>query len=137
MRKALVIVAALLSLSSVSCTPAEMERFQTVEKVAVAVISAKVPAEAVLVAVNSFDIIREGATGYLVYCKTHLSQPVCSRGNRRLVIRYGRQGTVARNRLEDAISEGQPAGPRDLYDALISATSSLKSSPAQQFVGAK
>lgn len=138
MRQAIAaLVIGLLTLSSVSCTPAELERFQSLQTVASTVVSTKVPAKAILVAINAFDIIRTGATGYLVYCRSHLGQPVCVASNRRLVIKYGRQGTLARSSLEAAIGEGDPAGPMDVYNALIAATASLKTSPAQQFVGAK
>ena len=121
----------LLAITNASCTSAEISKFHSVVDI---VSSAQVPAGDIIAAANAFDLLKSGATQYLRYCKGRLAQAICSANNRRLVIRYGRQGTAARNQLELGIANGAAVGPRTLYDALVAATSQLSASPAQTFV---
>lgn len=101
-----------------------------------------VPADVVIPAANTFDILKAGATNYGRYCiaqkDTTGSWPgICAAEFRRGVIKAVRAGTAARNQLESSVETGQPAAA-SIYNVLVSAVTSLKASPAanQQFVGA-
>jgi Prokaryotic membrane lipoprotein lipid attachment site len=93
---------------------------------------ATVSPQVILVTANAFDALEAGAAQYLVYCKSNLSNIVCSASNRRSVITAGRSGRAARNQLEPYITSGT-AGPKALYDTLSAAVSDLRSSQASGF----
>ena len=85
----------------------------------------------VIVAANSFDALEGTATQYLVYCKSNLTVPACSAGNRRAVIKYTRAGRAARNQLETYIVQNTNA-PSAVYNTLVAAINSLNATPAAQ-----
>jgi hypothetical protein len=98
---------------------------QTLQQVAGTAVT---PTQA-LVAANAFDAAESAATAYLVYCRTNLTTPACSAGNRRSVISYTRAGRAARNQIETAISTSSSV-PATLYNALVAAVTNLKATPA-------
>lgn len=96
-----------------------------------------VPAEAVIPVANTFNILKAAATNYGRYCIQKSMQPaICSADIRRNVIRAVRAGTGARNQLEASVRNGTPA-LSSIYNVLVSAVTSLQTSPAAstQFSG--
>jgi len=100
-----------------------------------AITSSVTPTEAI-VAANAFDAAESGATAYLVYCKSNKTDANCSSTNRRSVISYTRQGRAARNQVETYVQSSTTI-PSAIYNTLITATTSLKSSPAASYTGAQ
>lgn len=88
-----------------------------------------------LVIANSFDAMKAGATGYLVYCKGNLDKPACSADNRRTVIKYVRKGTPIRDQIEGYIST-QTSVPRAVYNLMEDVITNLKTTPAAGGYGA-
>lgn len=110
------------------------------------VATATVPATDAIVAGNSFDAIEAGGTGFLTYCHTNKDTPAtCSAANRRTVIKATRSGRTARNQVEMVVAANCPVGATvctapvasTLYNSLVAAVTSLKASPAANFVGAQ
>lgn len=125
MKKILAGLALAAALTLAGCA-GELQKLQTVWTV---VNGATVSPKAILVAANSFDALERTAAKYLDYCRPRLSEPICSAGNRRVVIRAVREGRGARDQLEVYIS-GQTPGPARLYNILIGALNTLTASPA-------
>lgn len=95
-----------------------------------------VPAAVVVPTANAFNILKAGATNYARYCIQQNMQPaICSKDNRRVVVRSVRAGTAARNQMEASLVAGQPA-LASIYNVLVSAVQGLQNSPAAstQFV---
>lgn len=97
--------------------------------------TAVTPTEAIIAA-NAFDAAESGATGFLTYCKANMTNVICSAGNRRSVIKFVRAGRQARNQVETYVQTSTSI-PAAVYNALITATSNIKATPAGTFVGAK
>lgn len=94
------------------------------------VATATVPASVVIPAANTFDILKGTATNYGRYCiQGKFVDAICSAGNRRLVIKFVRSGTSARNQLEDSVQNGTPAAA-SVYNLLVSAVQGLQGTPA-------
>lgn len=89
-----------------------------------------------LIAANAFDAAESGATAYLVYCKSNLSNSICITANRRAVIQYTRAGRAARNQMETYIQTSASI-PAAVYNVVVTAVSNLKSTPAANYVGAQ
>lgn len=114
------IIAAALTLSLGACSTLD-----TIQQVA----TATVPAQAVIPAANAFDILKGTATNYGRYCIANkMPEPVCSASNRRIVIKFVRSGTSARNQLEASLTTGQPAAA-SVYNTLVAAIQGLKGTP--------
>lgn len=97
-----------------------------------------VPANVVIPTANAFNILKVAATNYGQYCIDHkMPEPVCSAGNRRIVIKAVRVGTGARDKMVASIKDGQPA-LSSIYNLLVGAVNDLQASPAAkaQFTGA-
>jgi hypothetical protein len=105
----------------------------TVQKVA----TATVPAEVVIPAANSFNILKGAATNYGRYCIQQRMEPViCSAPTRRAVIKAVRVGTGARDRMVATLENGTPAAA-SVFNLMVGAMDDLKNSPANttQFTG--
>jgi len=101
------------------------------------VTTATVPASAVIPAANAFNILKGTATNYGRYCITNaMPEPICSASNRRLVVKFVRTGTGARNQLQASLTNGQPAAA-SVYNILVAAIQGLQATPATQFAGAQ
>ncbi len=97
--------------------------------------TATVPATSVVIAANSFDALKATAINYGHYCVDQkFPQPVCSAGNRRIVIKAVNSGTAARNQLEASINSGQPA-ISTIYNTLIASVNALTASPINTVKG--
>lgn len=97
--------------------------------------TATVPANSVVIAANSFDVLKATAINYGNYCVTQkFPQPVCSASNRRSIIKAVNAGTAARVQLEASINTGQPA-VATVYNVLISAVNVLTASPINTVKG--
>lgn len=121
MRKLFLIAAMALSLTG--C--AGLQKLQTAYTAAT---TATVPAGDVVIAANAFDALKATAINYANYCIAQkFPQPVCSAGNRRIVVKSVRAGTAARIQLEASITTGQPA-VANVYNALIAAVNALQTS---------
>ncbi len=115
-----IILALTLSLSLAGCST-----LATVQQVA----TATVPASVVIPAANSFDILKGTATNYGRYCIANkMPEPICSASNRRIVIKFVRTGTSARNQLEASLINGQPAAA-SVYNVLVAAIQGLQGTP--------
>lgn len=120
--KKLILIAA-LALSLTGC--AGLQKLQTAYTIAT---TATVPAGDVVIAANAFDALKATAINYANYCIAQkFPQPVCSVGNRRIVVKSVRAGTAARIQLEASITTGQPA-VANVYNALIAAVNALQTS---------
>lgn len=97
--------------------------------------TATVPAGDVVIAANSFDALKATAVNYGNYCVTqHFPVPLCSKSNRRSVIKAVNSGSQARAALEGSINSGQPA-IATIYNTLIAAVNSLQTSPINTVKG--
>jgi len=125
MRKILIITALTALLSG--C--ASLQTFEKDVSTAFGVLtSAKVTPQQIIIAGNTFDALEATATQYLLYCKgPGLGKQVCALGNRKPVVKAVRAGRAARTALEPYATSGQ-AGPKAVYDVLVSAIGSLQSS---------
>lgn len=123
----------LLQIGALSLMLGGCAQLQTFEQVVTSTVS---PTQA-LVAANAFDAAESGATAYLVYCKANLSASSCAPANRRAVIRYTRAGRAARNQIEQVIQGGSASVPAVAYNALVTAVTNLKATPASNYVGAQ
>jgi hypothetical protein len=91
-----------------------------------------VTSQTALTVANSYDAIAAGATVYLSYCKTNLSQPVCSSANLRSVIKNVQLGRALRNQVEGYVTTSTSV-PVAVYNALEAIVTSLGASPAANF----
>lgn len=97
--------------------------------------TATVPAGDVVIAANAFDALKATAVNYGNYCITqHFPVPVCSKANRRSVIKAVNTGSAARVQLEASINTAQPA-IATVYNTLIAAVNALQSSPINTVKG--
>ena len=97
--------------------------------------TSSVPAGDVVIAANAFDVLKATAINYGNYCVTqHFPVPVCSKANRRAVIKAVNSGSAARVQLEASINTGQPA-VSTVYNTLIAAVNSLQASPINTVKG--
>ena len=111
---------------AISLTLGACATFQKVADVA----GSTVPSSAVVPAANSFNILKAAATNYGRYCIAQRMVPaICSAANRRVVVKFVRSGTSARNQLEASLQTGQPA-LASVYNVLVSAVEGLQASPA-------
>ena len=113
--------------------------FKVVTETFETVTTTTVPAEVVIPAANTFDILKAGATNYGQYCiNNHMTPSICGALTRRVVIKSVRSGTAARNQLKGSVRNGTPAAA-SIYNVLVTAVSSLKNTPAAnaQFVETK
>lgn len=94
-----------------------------------------VTSQSALVLANSYDALAASATVYLSYCKTNLTQAVCSADNLRGVIKYVRLGRAVRNQIEGYVST-QTTVPIAIYNSLLTVVNNLNLTPAANFVGA-
>lgn len=95
--------------------------------------NSQVPADAVTVMGNTFDILEIGAYTFARYCVDNKQTPApCSVNNRRLIVKAVKSGRAARNAAEAAVNNGQPVGV-GVYNALRDAVGALQNSPVQQF----
>jgi hypothetical protein len=96
--------------------------------------SSVTPTEA-LIAANAYDAIEAGGTAFLTYCHTNKDVPAtCIAANRRSVIQYIRAGRAARNQVETYVQTSTSI-PAAVYNAMVTATTNLKSTPATNYVG--
>jgi len=94
-----------------------------------------VPSSDVVLAANSFDILKATASNYGNYCiNQNYPKPVCSAANRRLVIKAVNSGASARIQLESSMNTGQPA-LSTVYNILIAAVKNLNASPINTVKG--
>lgn len=115
----------LLALSLAGCAN-NMAVLGAIQQVA----TATVPASVVVPAANAFDILKGTATNYGRYCiQGKFVDPLCSVSNRRIVVKFVRSGTAARNQLEDSVTNGTPAAA-SVYNLLVSAIQGLQGTPA-------
>jgi len=129
-----IIAITLLGLFLAGCAK-EMALLGTIQQVA----TATVPASVVIPAANAFDILKDTATNYARYCiQGKFVDAICSAGNRRIVVKFVRSGTSARDQLEDSVQNGTPAAA-SIYNVLVAAVQGLQGTPAasSQFGGAK
>lgn len=97
--------------------------------------TATVPAGDVIIAANAFDALKATAVNYGNYCVAqHFPVPVCSKANRRSVIKAVNAGTAARIQLVSSINTGQPA-IATVYNVLIAAVNNLNASPVNTVKG--
>lgn len=97
--------------------------------------TATVPAGDVVIAANAFDALNATATNYGGYCVAqHFPVPVCSKANRRSVIKAVNSGIAAKHALEASITSGQPA-LSTVYNTLIAAVNVLQASPINTVKG--
>lgn len=100
------------------------------QQVYTVVTTTTVPASTVVVTANAFDALKATATNYGRYCiQGKFVDPICSAGNRRVVVQTIRSGTAARNQLELSITTNTPAAAT-LYNVLVTAVNGLTQSPA-------
>jgi len=98
------------------------------------VTTATVSAPTAQVAVSSFEVIEAAVTEYLIYCKKSPAVAECSPGTiekpgpLRLVIKYVRQGRVARDQIKASGKSGALISTT-AYNVLMNAVSSLTASP--------
>jgi hypothetical protein len=125
------IAAALVALALAGCA-----NLQAVQGVYTTVTETTVPATVVIPTANAFNILKLGATNYGRYCIANkMPEPVCSAGNRRIVIKAVRAGTGARRQMVASVEQGQPA-LSSIYNVLVAAVNDLQKSPvaSAQFV---
>lgn len=106
----------------------------TVQKVA----TATVPAEVVIPAANTFNILKGAATNYGRYCiQQQMAPAICSAPTRRAVIKAVRVGTGARDRMVSSLESGTPAAA-SVFNLMVGAIDDLKNSPVNTatFTGA-
>lgn len=97
--------------------------------------TATVPAGDVVIAANAFDALKGTAVNYANYCVAqHFPVPVCSKANRRAVIKAVNSGTAAKVQLEASITTAQPA-LSTVYNTLIAAVNALQASPISTVKG--
>lgn len=97
--------------------------------------TATVSAGDVVIAANAFDALKATAINYGNYCVAqHFPVPICSKSNRRAVIKAVNSGTAARVQLEASINTGQSA-LSTVYNVLIAAVNSLQASPINTVKG--
>lgn len=115
---------------------------QSALKIYERVTTATVSAEQISVVANGFNIAKGVATGYLEYCHVTPSAKICDPGTKaapgplRVVIKYIKTGTTARNQLEPYILTGG-AGPGDVFNTLVDAVNGLNAQPISQAPVAK
>jgi hypothetical protein len=110
-------------------------QLQAIQGVYNTVTTATVSSGDVVIAANAFDVLKVTAVNYGNYCiSQNFPRPVCSAGNRRIVIKAVRAGTAARVQLEASINTGQPA-VASVYNALIVAVQALQASPINTVKG--
>lgn len=105
----------------------------TVQQVA----TATVPAEVVIPAANTFNILKGAATNYGRYCiSVKMSAAICSAASRRVIIKAVRVGTSARDQMAANLENGTPAAS-SVFNLMVNAIDDLKNSPAaaSQFTG--
>ncbi len=105
----------------------------TVQQVA----TATVPAEVVIPAANTFNILKGAATNYGRYCiQQRMAPAICEAGTRRIVIKAVRVGTSARDQMASNLENGTPAAS-SVFNLMVRAIDDLKNSPAaaSQFTG--
>lgn len=122
-----------LTIVGVSLALAGCGHLATVQKVA----TATVPAEVVIPAANTFNILKGAATNYGRYCiSVNMDAAICSAPNRRAVIKAVRVGTGARDRMVATLESGTPAAA-SVFNLMVGAIDDLKNSPANtsQFTG--
>jgi hypothetical protein len=92
-----------------------------------AVTTSDVSPKLVVIAGNAFDLAEVTATGYIKYC-TPVPQPAgCDDAAIHKIIPAVKSGRVARNTLEQfLVDHPGELGPKGLYDALVSATATIK-----------
>lgn len=121
MKKIFAVVALALSLGGCA-------NFTSFSDVVSRITTAQVSPQAVYLAENSFDAIEVTATGYLRICHARMSTPGCSSTAIAQVIPAVRSGRIARSNI-NAFMKAHPdaLGATGLYDALVTATSTLQS----------
>ena len=102
MKRLLIICAVALSLGGCAA-------IKQLEDIVGAVAGTTVSPQQLYIAANAFDATKITATGYFNYCRTHLATDPCAAGNRRLVLKYVRSGTAARNQAETYLETGASA----------------------------
>lgn len=120
MKRLLVICALALSLGGCAA-------IQKLEDVYSTVSGSTISPQQVYIAANAFDAVKVTATNYFTYCRTHLSTAPCSADNRRVVLKWIRSGTAARNQAETYLDASIPA-PVQIYQTLVAAVTALKQS---------
>jgi hypothetical protein len=121
-----------MALTTVACSKIQTANavYDTIAQPA----SNPVPADAVILIGNSFDVLKAGAVAFARYCVANKMTPaLCSVDNRRVVSQAVKAGTAARNTAEYAVNTGQPVST-GVYNAIANAVASLQSSPATSFV---
>src|SRR6267154_4304236 len=89
----------------------------------------------VFIAANAFNAVEAGGTAFLTYCHANKDVPaICSTTNRRNVIQYGRAGRAARNQAETYVQTSTSI-PAAVYNAMVTATANLKTTPATDYIG--
>jgi hypothetical protein len=127
-----IVAVALLAITVSGC--ATFKTFEKVQEVA----NATVPAEIVIPAANTFNIVKAGATRFAEYCiREKFAPAVCEEGTRRAIVKAIRVGSGARKRMRDTLANGTPASA-SVYNLMVGAIQDLQNSPANspQFVGA-
>lgn len=120
----------LLGLVLAGCT-----QLQAIQGIYTAATTATVPAGTVVITANAFDALKATAVNYGQYCIAQkFPLPICSAGNRRIVVKAIRAGTAARVQLEASLTTGQPA-VASVYNVLVAAVNSLQTSPISTVKG--
>ena len=122
MKKFLLIIPLALSLGACA-TPFG----QKIELAWSLITSASVSPTQIIVAGNAFDAAEASATQYLMFCKVNAALKGCDLATRQAVIAGVRAGRAARAQLEPYVVSGT-AGPSAIYNALITAITSVQSS---------
>ena len=92
-----------LAIVAMAATLGACASLGNIQKVA----TATVPAEVVIPAANSFNILKGAATNYGRYCIQQRMEPViCNAPTRRAVIKAVRVGTGARDRMVASLENG-------------------------------
>lgn len=134
MRKFMKMFSVFSALCAIAALGTGCAQLQALQGVYHTVTTATVPAGDAVIAANAFDALKATAVNYGKSCLAQKKatgawpQPVCSDGNRRIVVKAVRAGTAARVQLEASVTTGQPA-VGTVYNALIAAVSSLQSAP--------
>lgn len=128
-----ILIVAALALSVAGCSTQFGQRMTALVDTIEAGVSATVSPEAIYVAANTFDAVEVTATNYLNLKKCPTGAPFCrDPGATKAIIPAIRSGRVARtNAIQFLKDHPGELGTQGLYDALTSATSTIKSILAQ------
>jgi hypothetical protein len=126
MRKLLILAAVGLSLGGCAQLNTALNEFKSVYTYAT---TATVSSGQAAIVANAYDTLKATAVNYGNYCiAQHFPKPVCSAGNRRIVIKAVRAGDAARAQIELPITTGQPV-TATIYNTLVAVIKDLQAAP--------